>query len=344
VELSLLPKGIGHLGMTEYHAPPDDTAPLSVLSRARPTYLVGRGGTLTALVADSTPPDSVLLYLRPAAGGSYRPFSMVPSGGYQYAAAVPAAALPEGRHEFAITAFRGRSALSFPGGIRGSPNDWSYHQPAPWMLDVVGPRTALRLFDPATDVSRLTFTRLGDVGRRGLFRVGIAERTGRPVFHLALPVDSTGRSPADYAASLTVADRVRAREETIAAARSVRLRLRGLGPRQVLHVTLMEDDGTSWRSALTVAHAWSEVTLPLAGFAISRGVKLPQGFPGEWNYWVGPAERRGARGDRPRLDRLERLQLSLRRADGVTITPEGYGVEVEWVSLDFGVGPRAGKP
>jgi hypothetical protein len=174
--------------------------------------------------------------------------------------------------------------------------------------------------------------------------VGIAERTGRPVFHMALPVDSTGWSPADYAVSLTVVDLVRAREETIAGARSVRLRLRGLGPRQVLHVTLMEDDGTSWRSALTVGRAWSEVRLPLAGFANSRGVKLPQGFPGEWNYWLGPAERRGGPGDRPRLDRLERLQLSLRRADGAGISPEGYGVEVEWVSLDFGVVPGAGEP
>ena len=119
--------------------------------------------------------------------------------------------------------------------------------------------------------------------------------------------------PPDYAASLTVVERVRAREETIAGATAVRLRVRGLGPRQVLHVTLMEDDGTSWSSAVTVDSDWSERTLPLERFAVARGVKLPQGFPGEWNYWVGPAEGRGGRGDRPRLEHLERLQLSLRR-------------------------------
>ena len=75
----------------------------------------------------------------------------------------------------------------------------------------------------------------------------------------------------------------------------------------------MEDDGTSWSSALAVDTAWSERTLPLDGFAVARGVKLPQGFPGEWNYWVGPAEGRGGREDRIRLEHLERLQLSLRR-------------------------------
>jgi alpha-glucosidase len=42
--------------------------------------------------------------------------------------------------------------------------------------------------------------------------------------------------------------------------------------------------------------------------------------------------------DRPRIARLERLQLSLRREDGVQLAPGGYGVEVEWVALGFGSG------
>src|ERR1700752_950354 len=36
------------------------------------------------------------------------------------------------------------------------------------------------------------------------------------------------------------------------------------------------------------------------------------------------------------VDHLERLQLSLRREDGGAIPPEGYGVEGEWVTLEFG--------
>jgi hypothetical protein len=37
-----------------------------------------------------------------------------------------------------------------------------------------------------------------------------------------------------------------------------------------------------------------------------------------------------------RPEHLERLQLSLRRQDSSrAIMPEGYGVEVEWVNLEF---------
>ncbi len=75
--------------------------------------------------------------------------------------------------------------------------------------------------------------------------------------------------------------------------------------------------------------------IPLDKFTAGRGVLLPEGFPGEWNYWVGPADGRGGTTDRPRLEHLERLQLSLRRENGVTAKPGTYGVEVESVTLGF---------
>jgi hypothetical protein len=97
----------------------------------------------------------------------------------------------------------------------------------------------------------------------------------------------------------------------------------------------MEDDGTSWTAALPVDSTWSERVIPLAQFTAGRGVLLPEGFPGEWNYWVGPAAGRGGATDRPRLEHVERLQLSLRREDGVAAKPGSYGVEVEWIALGF---------
>jgi len=319
----------------EYHAPPPDSLPASVQSLAPPEYLVGRDAELRARVVDRTPPDSVTLFIRPTAGGFYRGFALRPAGGYEYAASVPAAALREGPHEFVITFFKRDSAVTFPDGVRARPTDWDFYGRASWKLDVVAAHTPLRLFTPRADAPRLAFTRIGDAGRRGLFRVGLSAATGQPVFHLELPVDASGWSPPDYTASLVIADRIRARQETIGDATGLRLRLRGLGARQVLHVSLMEDDGTTWSAAVPVDSTWTEQTLPLAAFTVGRGVLLPQGFPTDWSYWVGPAVGRGGATDRLRLDRVERLQLSLRRESGVAVKPGGYGVEVEWVALTF---------
>jgi len=319
----------------EYHAPPPDSLPPSVQSLAPPELLAGRDVELGARVVDAVPPDSATLYIKPTAGGFYRGFPMQHVAGYEYSTSIPSTNLHNGPYEFVIALFHRDSSLTFPDAVRAKPTEWDYYGRATWTVDVVGAQTPLRLFTPRDDAPRLTFTRIGDAGRRGLFRVVMSPVTGEPVFHLELPVDASGWSPADYTASLLIEERIRARQETIAAAEGVRLRLRGLGARQVLHVSLMEDDGTTWSAALPVDSTWTEQTLPLTAFKAGRGVLLPQGFPSDWSYWVGPAAGRGGSADRPRLDHVERLQMSLRREDGVTVTPGAYGVEIEWIVLGF---------
>jgi hypothetical protein len=336
VDLATLPKRLRQLSFAEYHAPPTDTLPPSITLLAPPAFLAGRDAEVRARVVAGTLPDSVVLFIRPAAAPSYRSYPMKPAGGYEYAATAQADSLREGPHDLVITAFTGNSSVTFPGGLRQKPTDWNYSGSAFWTLDVVGPNTPVRLFDPDSDAELLSFTRIGDAGRQGLFRLGIVGLTGRTAFHVALPRDSAGKGLPDYTASLVITSRIEARRESIAGAQAVRLRLRGLGARQVLHVTLMEDDGTSWSAAVPLDSAWSERSIPLSAFAIGRGVLLPQGFPGEWNYWVGPAAGRGGKADRPRLDHLERLQLSLRGENGAVIPADQYGVEVEWVILEFG--------
>jgi hypothetical protein len=149
------------------------------------------------------------------------------------------------------------------------------------------------------------------------------------VFHFELP-RFNGRGPDDYTASLVVRDRIAARGPTVRQASAVQVRLRAAAPGDIVHLTLVERDGSSWSAEVRADTAWSERTIPIAGFKPARSAMLPEGFPGEWNYWVSAPPGRGGAGDAIRLDDVERVQLSLR--------PSGSGVpriDVEWVRLAF---------
>ncbi|MEZ4457875.1 MAG: hypothetical protein R2882_15205 [Gemmatimonadales bacterium] len=336
-----MPERIGALGLEEYHGPPPDTLPLVIEPLGPRQYVAGRPLEIAARAVDAADPDSVTLFLKPAAGGFYRAYPMRPTAAYRYLATVPADAVRPGPYQFVIAAYRDGKPFTLPSGIAGRPWDWNYWSGAAWPLEVVAPATPLALFEPVPDADRMTFTRIGDAGRRGLFRLGMSPASGRPTFEFDLPVNQAGWSPDDYTASLVVLDRVGARGAALDAADAVAVRLRGLGEAQTLHLTLVEDDGTAWTTPVMVGAEWTERTIPLSAFRVGRSVLLPQGFPGEWNYWAGPAEGRGGSDDRLRPARIERLQLSLRRSDaGRQITPGDYGVEVESVVLRFGVAPR----
>lgn len=340
VDVASLPPFVSGVGLREYHAPPRDTVPLVVQPIGGMTLLAARDARLRARVVDTASPDSVAVFVRPTAGGFFRRYPMLHDHDYEFVASIPAAELVAGPHEYVITAYHNGRPTTFPDARPQAPWDWNFVVGAAWPLTVVDAGTPLTLFDPGADVAQLAFSRVGDAGRRGLFRVGYSAATGRPFFRLELPSYSNGEALADYTASLVVVDRVAARQGTIAQAESLRIRARGIGPRQTLHVTLMEDDGTSWTTTVALESSWVERTVPLSSFVAGRGVLLPQGFPGTWNYWVGPAAGRGGSGDQLRAPHLERLQLSLRREEGVGTGPGQYGVEVESVALHFGAPPR----
>src|SRR2546430_2923082 len=106
----------------------------------------GRRADPDAREVARTPPDSAELFIRPVAGAFYRTFPMHPAGGYQYAASLPATALPEGPYEFVITLFRGDSSVTFPSGLRRKRSESVYSGGAYWWVSVVGPTLSLRLF------------------------------------------------------------------------------------------------------------------------------------------------------------------------------------------------------
>jgi hypothetical protein len=259
---------------------------------------------------------------------------MMQTRGYDYEVVIPGDSLNHGPHQYMVTVAHGQRSVTYPEGISRRPWDWDFSARTFWTTTVVSPTTPLVLLRPAEDVSRMAFTRIGDAGRQGIFRVVTPEITGEPAFHLELPVTNNW-SPEDYTASVTINDRIAARGASIGDAKAMVVKLRGIGRSQTVHLTLVERDGTSWSAPLTADPDFVERVIPLTEFKSARGVMLPQGFPGQWLYWLSPAMGRGGAGDSVRMGEVERLQISLRRPVDRVVRAGEYGVEIEKVMLAF---------
>jgi hypothetical protein len=336
-----LPARLGALRFDEYHAPPADTLPEQVEWLGPEQLVAGRAAEVAVRVVDPAPPDSVTLWARPVGGGGwFRAYPMRPAGAYEYRATLPADSVGVGVYEYAVTVVRGRAGVTYPGRLRQRPWDWNFGGREFWRASAVPPDAPLRLLAPAADAGRMAFTRVGDAGRQGLFRLVPASGSGEPALRVELPA-AVARGIADYTASLPVGDRVAARGEAAGLARRLTVRARGLTAGEVLHVALVERDGTSWEAAVPVDTAWAERTVTLAALRPARAAALPQGFPGDWNYWHGAAAGRGGAGDAVRPAQLDRVQLSLRGPGGGAGAAAGAGTagargfEVEWVRLEF---------
>ncbi len=334
IELASLPAGVGRVGMTEFWAPAPDTMATTVMVDAAPEYVPGVAIDIAARVAATTAPDSVTLFVRPVGRTWFSRYAMEHAGSYDYRVRIATDSLNVGPHQFMITVTQGGKSITYPEGIQRRPWDWDFSARTFWSMNVIAPATPLQLLHPANDVGRMAFTRIGDAGRSGIFGITTSALSGEPVFHLELPVNNDW-SPEDYTASVTINDRIAARGEAIADAKSLRIKLRGLGASQTVHLTLVERDGTSWSTPLTIGPDWTERTIPLDEFKVARAAMLPQGFPGQWSYWMGMAQGRGRSGDRVRIGDVERLQISVRRLGDRAVKAGEYGVEIERVILHW---------
>lgn len=339
VDRASLPARVANVGLAEFHAPPLDTLGTRVIADILPQYVAGGVADIRARVVSGAMPDSVSLWVRPVGRGWFSRFPMRRESAYGWRAGVPADTLGEGPQEVAISVSGRDSTVTFPEGVARHPWAWDFHVNEVWHTSVVRPRTPLRLLVPAEDAGGLAFTRIGDAGRQGIFRIVSSAATGEPVLHLEWPEVPRNEPLDDYTASLVVDRRIASRGASMGSASAVRVRLRGLAPRDAVTISLMERDGTTWSATVVSDTAWTDRIIPLASLRPSRGVQLPLGFPGRWNYWVGPARGRGGAGDHLLPPAIERLQLSLRPfarpSAAATVREPRHGVEVESIVLVF---------
>ncbi len=196
------------------------------------------------------------------------------------------------------------------------------------------PPRELTLFDAERDQNSLAQT-----------RAGWAKPTlvpGRDPNSQALVVNfprDARRTPEDFSRSLYIGDRIAPWVDAIRSAQSIAITLKAHSSGSILHLVLVDKDGAAWGTAVAPSPQWQTVTIPLSDFHPTRWALLPQGFPNGISYWAN-------RLDKGRFDvvSIERLQLSLQKADLGEHQAESFGADVQSIALQLHTDDKADGP
>ena len=327
VDVSTLPAKAGRVGMREYHVNAPQVYPDLILNASAAEYVAGAPVTIRVNVASQQIPESVAVYVRPAGAREFgKPLALHRTGQFDYRADVDA--LAEGHYEFVVVESGAGVATTFPGSVTGQPGRWPFEARDVWRFTVTSAQRPLEIFNPARDISGMSFVRTSEEERAPMFKLVPGESSSDTAFALALP--RTASAPARYAGALYIGDRVAARGAAAAnaSALSVRLKARD-GKRKTLELFLIEKDGSSWRAAVVAGAQWSTASIALDKLTFAPSVLTPTPFPGDWNYWRhAPAARAHSKIAPQNIERLE-LRASRTEDD------DADGVEIESVQLHF---------
>jgi len=321
-----LPIKLGKIGFSEFVCPPDLQLPVQVSVRVAPEYVIDQPFSISAQVASLKTPEKVELVVNTQGKTCYSSIQMIPSGTYDYRAEIPARTFQEGTLEYYIEVTIDGEISKFekqdPLGQQAKTN---------YSVKLVNGKEPLVLFAPEIDNQQLSFSRIGDNIRHGLFKL-VEEPDKQKAISMSLPL-TLDPNLEDYTASFIIKDRIQARSKNLANANCIRFMAKGNYPGTAV-ISLVETDGTTWLKKLDVTNNRKEFCISLDDLILGQGVTLPQAFPETWDYWMVPAAGRGTQGDQVRLNKVERLLFSIRPLEN-QIYKNDPKAEVGTVFLDF---------
>jgi hypothetical protein len=313
-----------YLGMREFVCPEQAPYPTTIVLHAQSEYPADRPISVSATVAAAEAPTEVALQVGPP-GSPGRTFVMEHTHGYEYGVRLAAGAVAKGEMQFQVSVTEGGQTRVFP---HDSPV--ASLQGETYRARVVSPDAPVEMFDAASDIAVLSFSRSGESRNRTPAAIE-GSLPGAKALPLGYPTETMTD---DFTASLFIGDRVSERAASLAGAKEIHIRLKAVAAPSVIRLTLVEKDGSAWSGKVFASTDWKDVVVPVSSLRSSRSVMLPQGYPGTWLYWLSPPPGRSAID----LAQVERIQFSLRKADFGTISsiPASQAtVAIESVSLSF---------
>jgi len=198
------PEKIHNVGFYEFYAPPKELVPLDFSHK--PLGTIGKGSRcLTATVVSNNDPDSVEIYLRNIGRGYFRKYPMNKNG-YEYS--LKHDFEHPGFYEYCITVYNGNQKTTFPGKGDKTPYEWGFHAKDFWQLHVLNENEPLAIITPLEDVDRISFSRIGDGYRSGVYQLlttSVSEE-GALQFTLPIHIDETLK---DYTASVSIVQTIK---------------------------------------------------------------------------------------------------------------------------------------
>ncbi|TRO65214.1 cellulase family glycosylhydrolase [Christiangramia sabulilitoris] len=295
------------------------------------TYLVHEPGTtitegtpirIKATLVSKDPVTKVEAWLQN--GNNYESIELQAENNYDYSAQVPESMLNNGFLKYRIIVSTTAGNFTFPGGVKGSPDDWDFHSDLQFETAILDQGIPVNLFNAATDSGNVVrgWNRGNNVVPVGPneaeFQVRMDKLFEEDIENLhADPVD-------DYSFRYNFLDKLQAR--SISDKNKLILEARSLADASgKIQVALIMRNGAAFGKTIELSEELQEIKVDLKDLEPVRTVTLPRPYPGFLPYYFDHSYKGGLK-----MEEVEAIQFSI-----------GPGLEEEQLQQPHAVGIRS---
>jgi hypothetical protein len=221
--------------------------------------------------------EHATLFVRLAGWRGYANYALKNTGGFDYIPADSGKVTLSGRVDYCVAVDDGRETLTFPGAIKGVPDDWDFSPESLWHTNIVEPGEEIVLFDASRDRSDLVFPHFSR--SRRYTAVGKGGENSEEA-SLAIGVTFSGQNAEPFGIQLNVSQLVKSLHEN--AARGKRLIIKGRAGKDTtgtLEINLLTNQGLNFGTDFQLPAEWGKVEIPFSSLKPRDVLILPESYP-----------------------------------------------------------------
>lgn len=331
-KLESLPTTLGFMGMREFYCPRDKPSGYRVRLRTNRQQVAGVDKVIEVSVSGPEQPDSVNLYVQPLGTHWFAALPMTSAQRVSYIAHVPAYLSGPGFTAVQAVVYHHGKSWDFPSGDTLNPSDWDYAPLPSWEISWHPPGSRVSLLQVRKQAPYLAFSRIGDGIRYPLYKLVADSIQGKPALKLEFP-SQLDTHLTDYTVRVPIGNLCAPRADLDSNEVEVAIRARGRSGAQEGWLTFIDSYGRCWAHLIPLTNQWHWYTFLLSSMKPSRGVNLPEGFPGNWDYWIPMQASLGGAPAKLVVSALQSMELSLRSEAGNEARPEPSMIEISDIDL-----------
>ncbi|MFA6977897.1 MAG: hypothetical protein WC209_01135 [Ignavibacteriaceae bacterium] len=217
------------------------------------------------------------LYVKRFGWRNFAKYSLKKGKGFTHSFEDSSTIFSEGEVQYCVSVKTGNKIVTFPGNIKGSPNDWDFRIDNPWKVVISKSGENINLFSAMQDRRDLLFPHYSKTMQ---FDVNYKSGSDGNSTSLMVKVRYGDENKIPFGVQLAVDEKVKSvcNEQNDYRYAIIRGRSNQDTTSTVKIILLMED-GRSFTSNVELQTQWQETVIPLSKFKIGNSLVLPNSYP-----------------------------------------------------------------
>lgn len=272
-----------------------------------------RPGVFACEVYGPTLPKQVNLYILSGWRGGKR-IPMAHKSGFRYETEVDLSKYPLGEigYHFGIEYTDGK--LLFPAKIIGVADEFGYYEQEQYNLRIVNNNTTLTLLDKNDNIRKLRRSRPHNSPDNQVSQVYVGDEMVK-AFRITTPDlerKDTYKLPCDVTLSKYISPLIDSRDWKTSTPKYIRIEAQGLTNTDKAIINFIDTEGRGYGNTFSIKPDMQQILIPVSALRPTKGVILPQEYPGGITPYYYPASTRDNDNVPLKWENIDFVQISLR--------------------------------